>query len=274
MYNKNYFDIDLVNARDTIFTKKIILKIETNLEISDNNIENRRKLNKSNLQSILRLVKLPYQKVILDLINDEIFKTLINNVGLNIGCYTMFLTSLSVLLNNFNMLIYPHSEKELFILFKTFYQQQKRIKTLLARKVEFNIKDEKLNNYITLAHYLDELLDESFNMLGNIYIVEYLNYINWKDYNLYFRSNNTSSFSDKLLSEISLNAKITCLEMKSFDFNHLNSYNNARIKLLINELSKSSLHFKITSTELSQKQKTSIKNYSITLMNWQSLKIT
>ena len=219
---------------------------------------NRKTYNKKNLLFIIETVNISYNKVIVQIINEKFFNSIINNIGLNVGCYTMFLTSVSLLLDYLSKLTYLKEDTELFELFSIFCKSQSKVRTLLSRKVEYNSKDVMFNDYFTIGKYIDEILDEGFEKLSNWYIVETNNYINWHDNWFHTSCNNTNVFSDKLFKQVSFETKKVCFELKLFDFEDVKDSQNKKIKKLIFELVNICDGFYVTPVLLSKKQEQSI----------------
>lgn len=259
MCNEEIFNIDLIDVRNKLFTDELIVKSKLNIEIDNNTIANRRKLNSSNLLSILKEVNLSYKSIISLLIDDKLFSSLINNVGLNLGCYTMFLTSVSLFLEYFNELIYPKNDTELYEVFCSFYKAQPKIKTMLSRKVEYNKKDILFNNFLKVAKYMDETLDKNFEQLSELYIIETYNYTNWTDNIFKFSNHHTNVFSDKLFKNIDVESKKTVFELQMYDFQNLSATESLKIKKLLHDLSNiRDVKLYITPVKLTQTQKNSI----------------
>lgn len=207
---------------------------------------------------IIETVNISYNKVIVQIINEKSFNSIINNIGLNVGCYTMFLTSVSLLLDYLSKLTYLKEDTELFELFSIFCKSQSKVRTLLSRKVEYNSKDVMFNDYFTIDKYIDEILDDGFEKLSDWYIVETNNYINWHDNWFHTSCNNTNVFSDKLFKQVSFEAKKVCFELKLFDFEDVKDSQNKKIKKLIFELVNICDGFYVTPVLLSKKQEQSI----------------
>lgn len=252
--NNEYF---LTKKRNSIFNN-IINYINSKVTLCDNTLANRKMYNKKNLFSIIEKANISYKKIIVKIINDETFNSIINNIGLNVGCYTMFLTSISLLLDYLKKLTYLKNDTELFELFNIFYKSHSKVRTLLSRKVECNSKDVMFNDYFIIGKYMDEVLDEGFEKLSNWYVVETIQYINWHDSWLTSTYNNTNVFSDKLFQQVSFEVKKICFELKLFDFENIKQEERKKIKKLIFELVNVCDGFYITQVSLSKKQEQSI----------------
>ena len=250
----SYSDYFLVTKRNLIFNSDIISYIDSIITLSDDNLMNRKLYNKKNLFLILEKVNISYKKIIIQIINEKSFNSIINNIGLNIGCYTMFLTSISLLLEYLKKLTYLKNDIELFELFTIFCKSQPKVRTLLFRKVEYNSKDIMFNDYLIVAKYMDEILDEGFERLSDWYVVETSQYINWHDSWLKTSYNNTNVFSDKLFQQVSFEVKKICFELKLFDFKNIKQEEIIKIKKLIFELVNICDGFYITPVLLSNKQ--------------------
>ena len=254
----SYSDYFLVTKRNLIFNSDIISYIDSIITLSDDNLMNRKLYNKKNLFLILEKVNISYKKIIIQIINEKSFNSIVNNIGLNIGCYTMFLTSISLLLEYLKKLTYLKNDIELFELFTIFCKSQPKVRTLLFRKVEYNSKDIMFNDYLIVAKYMDEILDEGFERLSDWYVVETSQYINWHDSWLKTSYNNTNIFSDKLFQQVSFEVKKICFELKLFDFKNIKQEEIIKIKKLIFELVNICDGFYITPVLLSNKQEQSI----------------
>ena len=185
----------LVNYRNSIFIENVINKILPIITLEDNALVNRKLHNKTNLLIILDNITIANSDVIKVLLKENVLNYVINNVGLNIGSYSMFLSSISLFVGYFSQLTYLKNESEVIELFSVFYKVQPKIKTLLSRKVEYNSKDLIFNDVLFIAKYVDEALDDGFSKLSDYYIIETQDYINWSDNWIRFKNNNTSSYN-------------------------------------------------------------------------------
>ena len=233
---KDSQDCYLVNYRDSIFTEKVINKILPLITLEDNNLVNRKLYNKINLLIILDNILIANSNVVKVLLEGNLLNYIINNMSLDIGCYSMFLASMSLFIDYLKDLVYLQSDNELICCFKTFYKVQPKVKTLLSRKVEYNHKDILLNNYLIIAKYIDEVLDEGFNKLGCLYTIETSKYINWRDNCFHFSCNSTNVFSGELFEKISFESKMFCFELCKLNFNDIDYVNYNKIKRFIFEL--------------------------------------
>ena len=260
----------LVNYRNSIFTENVINKILPIITLEDNTLVNRKLYNKINLLIILDNITIANSDIIKVLLKENVLNYVINNVGLNIGSYSMFLSSISLFVGYFSQLTYLKNESEVIELFSIFYKVQPKIKTLLSRKVEYNSKDLVFNDFLFIARYIDEVLDEGFSKLSDYYIIETQKYINWSDNWVRFKCNNTNSFSDYLFQNINFETKKICFELKQFNFNNISSHIRKKVKRLIFELTNYCDGFYVTPVLLSNKQEQSIVKLMDYISNFKS----